>query len=157
MKGYEDLVTLLKKVQATHGIDTDEKSVCEYQDMIGHSSQEQLKELANGVYKETFYRVYGFAYGTVEAIRFFTKNSDRIEAILRERNEAICDRDDMQDVLEKEKAAHQTATKNAKTLCDDLYDEKRNTERLQKELEAAQDEIIKLKARLFDLMEKAGA
>ena len=40
MKQYEDLVKLVKRVQATGGMDTDEASVCDYQDMIGHSSDE---------------------------------------------------------------------------------------------------------------------
>lgn len=154
MKGYEDLVALLKKVQATHGIDTDIESINNYSDMIGHSSVDQLKELANGVYKETFYRVYGLCYGTVEAIRFFTKNSDKIEAILRSRDEAICDLEDMQDKLKKADDETKRAWDKSLEMRSAWEAEKTEKENIKKELEKANEEIIRLKAKLYDLMEK---
>ena len=154
MKEYKDLLELVKRVQATGGMDTDEKSVCDYQDMIGHSTDDQLRELANGDYKHAFYRIYGCAYGTVGAIQFFTQHSDKLDQILRDRDEAICDREDALVKLEKQKEKVAENFLKAQNAIDDLEKEKAARLETEKELQAAQDEIIRLKARLFDLMEK---
>ena len=156
MKGYEDLVKLIKKVQSEpgHVLDLNEAAICDYQDMIGHSTEEQLKELANGTYKETFYRVYGVAAGTVEAIRFFGKNSNKIYEILLERDEAIADRDEALEKIAEEKRKAEQAFNTSCKFQASYSDTLKEKQELEKKLEAAQDEIIKLKARLFDLMEK---
>lgn len=154
MKGYEELVKLLNKVQATGGLDVDEKSICEYQDMIGHSTQDQLRELANGNLKESFYRVYGHSYGTVEAIRFFTKNSDKLYDILAERDNAVIDRDEALEKLENQKQKIADNFLKAQNALDAAEEEKAARLKAEEDLKKAQDEIIRLKARLFDLMEK---
>lgn len=154
MSGYTELVKLLKKVQASGGLNCDEASICDYQDMIGHSSIEQLKELSNGDYKEAFYRVYCLAYGVIVTLRFYCQNSTKIENVLRERDGYVCDIEDLQDKLNKAKAesdknldlfskAHEGYIK----VCQEKDD-------IQKALNLANDEIVRLKARLFDLMEK---
>lgn len=154
MKEYKDLLELVKKVQATGGMDTDEKSVCDYQDMIGHSTDEQLRELANGDYKHAFYRIYGCAYGTIGAIQFFTKHSDKLDQILRDRDEAICDRDEALEELEKIKDKISDNLLKVHKAVDAMEEEKAARIKAEKDLQAAQDEIIRLKARLFDMMEK---
>ena len=147
MKGYEELVKLLNRVQATGGLDVDEKSICEYQDMIGHSTQDQLRELANGNLKESFYRVYGHSYGTVEAIRFFTQNSNKMYDLLLERDELKADLEIANKDIDKYMLE---SSKNYKAM----IQERQEKEQAQDDLKKAQDEIIRLKARLFDLMEK---
>lgn len=154
MKQYEDLVKLLNKVQATGGLDVDETSICEYQDMIGHSTQDQLRELANGSLKESFYRVYGHSYGTVEAIRFFTKNSDKLYDILGERDELKADLEDLKDELKAQKSKTEENWDKAQKMHEAWMNEKAEKEQAQDDLKKAQEEIIRLKARLFDLMEK---
>lgn len=154
MKEYKDLLELVKKVQATGGMDTDEKSVCDYQDMIGHSTDEQLRELANGDYKHAFYRIYGCAYGTIGAIQFFTQHSDKLDQILRDRDEAICDRDEAHEELEKLKDKVAENFLKAQKAVDAMEEEKAARIKAENDLQAAQDEIIRLKARLFDMMEK---
>lgn len=154
MKGYEELVKLLNRVQATGGLDVDEKSICEYQDMIGHSTQEQLRELANGNLKESFYRVYGHSYGTVETIRFFTQNSDKIYNILLERDGLKADLEEKQDELEAQKKKTEENWNKAQKMHEAWMNEKAEKEQAQDDLKKAQEEIIRLKARLFDLMEK---
>lgn len=154
MKGYEDLVKLLQHVQATHGFDTDEKTVCDYQDMIGHSSEEQLTELANGAYKESFYRIYGCAYGTIEAIKFFTKHGEKILAMLSENADLKCDLEIAEDNAKKN---FDLAEKNRQSWIEEKNRannaENQITEK-EKEIASLQDEIIRLKARLYDLIEK---
>ena len=147
MKGYEELVKLLNRVQATGGLDVDEKSICEYQDMIGHSTQEQLRELANGNLKESFYRVYGHSYGTVEAIRFFTQNSNKMYDLLLERDGLKADLEIANKDIDKYMLE---SSKNYKAM----IQERQEKEQAQDDLKKAQEEIIRLKARLFDLMEK---
>lgn len=152
MKQYEDLVKLVKRVQATGGMDTDEASVCDYQDMIGHSSDEQLRELANGEMKHAFYRIYGCAYGTISAIQFFTKHSNKLDEIIHERDEAICDRDDAREDLKKEKEKTEKAFAQAQKMRDSWEQEKTEKENIKRDLEKAQAEIIQLKAKLYDLI-----
>lgn len=154
MKNYEDLVELLKKVQATGGLDCDQASVCNYQDMIGHSTADQLRELANGVYSGAFYRVYGISYGTLESIKFYMQNSDKVYNILLERDGLKCD---LEEEKEKTEKAKKEAAKNADLMCkarDEWEKEKTEKEKAQKELEKAQAEIIELKAKLYDLITK---
>ena len=147
MKEYKDLVELLKKVQSEpgHTLATDEASICEYQDMIGHSSVEDLAELANGVYKETFYRIYGMAYGTIEAIRFHCQHGEKILDICRRNDELQADVEDLTDTLKKKQ---ETAEKLQQGYQKALEDIKAAEDRATK-LEA---ENIALKAKLYDLM-----
>ena len=81
MKDYKDLVQTIKTIQSSHIMDCTEQAICDYQDMIGHSSIEQLEELANGAFIDTFYKVYGLAYGTGEAIKFYCQHSDKIKSL----------------------------------------------------------------------------
>lgn len=152
MKGYEDLVKLLKHMQATGGLETDEKSICEYQDMIGHSTIEQLKELANSEYRESFYRVYGYSYGTVETIRFYCKNSKKIEELYEQIDEAQADAEEAKDALKKE----QEKTKNFFELADEnrqaWEEETKKNRELQTRIAEQDAEITKLKAKLYDMM-----
>lgn len=154
MKEYKDLVELVKKVQSESGhiLATDEASICEYQDMIGHSSVEDLAELANGVYKETFYRVYGMAYGTIEAIRFHCQHGEKILEICRRNDELQADVEDLTDTLKRkdEQIARkqETAEKFQQGYEKALADIKAAEERAAK----AEAENIALKAKLYDLM-----
>lgn len=152
MKGYEDLVKLVKHVAATGGLDCDEKSICDYQDMIGHSSIEQLQELSNGTYQHAYYRVYGAAAGVIEAIKFYCQNSEKIMEILKERDGLLCDVEDLREDLQKKQDT-------AEKFHIGFLEAKKETETVKKDLEAAQaeisqrdEEIRNLKAKLYDLM-----
>ena len=155
MKGHAELVELLKTIQGTPGkiLATDEASVCEYQDMIGHSSEEELEELANGVYKHTFYRVYGLAYGTVEAIVFFTKHGEKIKAMLTENAELKCDIEDAKDDIKKAKAEAEKYAELMTKARDEWEAEKNEKEKMQYVIDQKDYEIMQLKAKLYDLQE----
>jgi type II secretory pathway component GspD/PulD (secretin) len=71
---YESLEELLKEVQATRGLDTNIEFITHVQDLIGHSTEDQLYELSKQ-YKETFYRVYDEAEGIESTLRFFASYS----------------------------------------------------------------------------------
>ena len=146
MKGFEELTALIKKVQATGIIDTSEKAIIEYQDMIGHSAIEQLQELSRGRYTETFYRVYGHAYGTIEAIKFYRDHSTWSYNLQAERADYKADRDDW------ERKAH-TAEETAKKYNELFHEENQKALALKKTAERQEKEIIVLKAKLYDLMQ----
>lgn len=150
MKQYEDLVNLIQKVQATPGhiLDTSEAAICEMQDMIGHSTEEDLRDLANNDNtKYQFFRIYGYAYGTVEAIRFFTKHSDKLDRIIYDRDEALADLADANEKVESLKKENGRLTVEKGSL-------ERKVDDMQAAIDQQAEEIIRLKARLFDLLNK---
>ena len=146
MSGYNDLVTLLKRVKATRGLDTDMESVCNYQDMIGHSTDEELSELANGEYKSEFYWVYSTAYRIEDTLNFYMHHSDKIFELCVQCDDLKCTNEDLSDELAKRKA------ELSDIGCKYMQSEKSKAE-LEKENADLKAEIIKLKARLYDLME----
>lgn len=153
MKGYEELLELLKKTQASGLLDISNEAICDYQDMIAHSDEDQLEELADGTLKESFYRVYGYAYGTVEAIRFHCKHGRKIQ-------EMICENEDLKDDIEKLK----TDIKNLKASLEKAYEtsekfrelwQEADQEKTQLECDVVnqRQKIIELKAKLYDMMQ----
>ena len=146
MKGYEDLVKLLKQTQATGGLDVSTEAICEYQDMIAHSHDDQLEELANGNLKESFYRVYGYAYGTVEAIRFHCSHGRKIM-------EMIAENDDLKADLEDWKSKAQKAQETAEKFRESWDELSQKVARQENEIRRQAAEIITLKAKLYDMMQ----
>lgn len=152
MKEYKDLLETLRNIQATGGMDVSNEAVCDYQDMIGHSCEEDLEELANGNYKEAFYRVYGVAYGTVEAIRFHCKHGKKIIELF----DRIADLETLSNtqadrINSLEKINEEWIERTEKTRQAWEKAEKEKIELLKKidELEAKNQE---LKAKLYDLI-----
>lgn len=146
MKGYEDLVKLLSRTQATGGLDVSVEAICEYQDMIAHSHDDQLEELANGNLKESFYRVYGYAYGTVEAIRFHCRHGRKIL-------EMIAENDDLKADVEDWKAKVQKAQETTEKFRASWEDLTQKTAQQENEIRRQAAEIITLKAKLYDMMQ----
>lgn len=158
MKGYNELIKLINMSAATGGLDVTNEAICDYQDMIGHSSIEQLSELANGEQRETFYRVYGVAYGTIAAIKFYCQNSRSLVREIEEREEAAIDAEERAEEAKKRAEFWETRYNDqrerreaAEADGSRIIDE--NSE-LRKELEAAQREIVELKVKLYDMMTK---
>lgn len=157
MKGYKELVELLKKTQSSGMLDISNEAVCEYQDMIAHSNEDQLSELANGTLKESFYRVYGYAYGTVEAIRFHCKHGRKIQ-------EMICENEDMKESIEllttklkkaeeKAKKAEEKAVETAEKFRELWHKADQEKTQLECDVVNQRQEIIELKAKLYDMMQ----
>lgn len=146
MKGYAELVELLKHTQATGGLDVSTEAICEYQDMIAHSHDDQLEELANGNLKESFYRVYGYAYGTVEAIRFHCRHGKKIMEMIAENDDLKADVEDWKTKAEKA----QQAAEKFRVSWEDLS---QKAARQEDEIRRQAAEIITLKAKLYDMMQ----
>lgn len=165
MKGYNELVKLVNMSAATGGLDVTNEAICEYQDMIGHSSIEQLNELANGPQKETFYRVYGVAYGTIAAIKFYCENSKHLAGIIEEHDEARIDAEEQAARMERTAQQWKEDSERWEARYNEQFERREEAEKagcriidekseLQKQLEEAQREIVELKVKLFDLMNK---
>lgn len=60
--------------------------------------------------------------------------------------------EELEKKIDAEKEAKETALNNAIALTDQLYSEKDNVNGLERQIEGLEDEIIRLKAKLYDLM-----
>ena len=145
MKGYEDLVKLVKEVQTSGILNVDMQKICEYQDMIGHSSDEQLTELARGDYKEAFYRVYDLSYGITETIRFYYSHSAKIEELKYKVSELQAD-------LEDAKKLSEDRFHTCEKFRDKYDDMLTKNNDMHKENERLTAENLTLKAKLYDMM-----
>lgn len=68
-------------------------------------------------------------------------------------NKALQNRiEDLTRMLNVEEEAKENYMNNAHTLNEELHQEKKNVEGLERQIEGLEDEIIKLKAKLYDLM-----
>lgn len=153
MKGYKELVELLKKTQSSGMLDISNEAVCEYQDMIAHSNEDQLSELANGTLKESFYRVYGYAYGTVEAIRFHCKHGDKILDMLHENSELQAEIENLNTVIEGLKEKVKSAHETAENYREYWHEENQKAITQKMTIDKQEREIIELKAKLYDMMQ----
>ena len=152
MTGYKELMELVKSVQASGILDTHEEKIVEYQDMIGHSSEEELDELSRSQYRAAFYRVYDLSYGTAETLKFYFNHSETIRRIMEEKAGLEADRDKyqfiIQDLNSKIEKAHDQAEKMREAWEEAEKKRKEEGGRIT-ELEA---ENQALKAKLYDLM-----
>ena len=147
MKDYKDLVQTIKTIQSSHIMDCTEQAICDYQDMIGHSSIEQLEELANGAFIDTFYKVYGLAYGTGEAIKFYCQHSDKIKSLKDDLEKTERESNRFQKMFNDIHEEHQKTVQTC-------YETELKAHDLEVENTKLNKEIIKLKAKLYDLMTK---
>lgn len=147
---------LCRRVAATHMLDKlDDDTVVAYQDLIGHATMEENKELSNDpALMETFYWIYGAAYGTVAAIKFYMQNSNKVENILAERDTYKADYEGLKETKRLLSEQLETAKKNSETLCDKLYEAKQEIDDTLEKLKTKDAEIVELKAKLYDLMNK---
>lgn len=148
MKDYNDLVKLINRVNASRCIETDTESVCSYQDMIGHSTEEQLTELANDdKTRRAFYWIYSLCYRVDDLLTFYVKHDENIFKLRLERDTLLNDKEELQ-------SYRKTYEQSINDLEDDLHAEKEKRENAESENERLKAEIIKLKAKLYDLTTK---
>ena len=154
MLGYEDLVKTLKEVQATGIMDTKTETVCNYQDMIGHSTVGQLNELSHGQYKEAFYRVYCQACGVIETLRFYFENSEAITAYREQIADHDAEIESLHGRLEESEKVRDHFIKEHRNACREWSNASAEIKKRDAEIEALKRETIELKARLYDMMTK---
>lgn len=141
--------------ESGHLLDLHDESVTVYQDLIGHATEEENTELCNDpALNETWYRIYGVAYGTTAAIKWYLNHSNKIAEMQFDLEEYKAKASKLEEELKdaKERAGAQKA--NAENLNSQLYECKRDMEGTLKALEEKDKEIVVLKARLYDLTAK---
>ena len=154
-----------------HGLSLNQEDICRAQDIFGHTPVEELAELANDIgrndehgnpdpngtwssgrreTRSTFYQIAFNIWKWEDATRFWNQHSNPDREALRI---AQTDVKVATKKLDQMEAANEALRQKAVKLDEDL-----NTY-VQKEFEAraalkeAEEEIIRLKARLFDMME----
>ena len=144
---------LCKRVAATNSFDTGNDAVIAYQDLIGHATVEENQAISNTPeLVESFYKVYGVAYGTCAAIKFYLNNSDKLA-------DMQCDLEEAKAKAEKEHKDLVDARQYILELEGKVKECKRDMDETLKEMELLNgaiterdEEIVQLKAKLFDLI-----
>ena len=167
IKTAEDLV----REVMIHGLSTAQEDICRAQDIFGHSTVEELAKLATdngrndangnpdpkgswssgrrGTYS-TFYMIAFHIWNWEDATRFWNQhNNPEHEQLVEARSEIAA---------QKSKIAKlEVESKNWQELFEGKCSERNKLDEsfkeTKKELEKAEAEIIRLKAKLFDMME----
>ena len=157
---YENLKELLQEVKATGGMDLNTEFICHVQDLIGHSTQEELKDLSLE-YKETFYRVFCEAEGTTETLRYYFFNSNSVNAIREELADVKADAEKWESLYNDLHKIHENSqidlSNRITELKAELFDAETRADALTLEKENLKAEITRLKVKLYDLMEEKNA
>ena len=146
---------LVNRVAASHVLDVNDGDRVKYQDLIGHATLEENAELANDpALNETFYWIYGAAYGTTAAIKFYLNNSNKIAELQAdlEYNKDKVTR--LEKDLEEQKQLAKTWEEEVKTESKKLAEARRDMDGTVQALEMVRKENIELKAKLYDLLQK---
>lgn len=149
-KNYENLEELLKEVKATKLLDTKIEFITHVQNLIGHSTVKELHDLS-WKYKETFYWIYDTAEGTESTLKFFAENSKFSTDLQEKLADAEADRDKYNGLYNLEKESLDNVTTTLLSRNTEVRELKNKLEEAEKEVSSLQEELIKLKAKLYDL------
>lgn len=140
---------------SAHLLPNDEEAIVVYQDLIGHATEVENSNLANEpALMETFYRIYGVAYGTVAAIKFYMDHSDRVYNLRAEL-------EDYKEELEEVRTRLKNSEERAKFWEDKSNEYKEELGKRQHTLdetcmtvEMLRKESMELKAKLYDMLQE---
>ena len=151
-KNIRDLVL---RVARTRQLDLNEDAVVAYQDLIGHATVEENRELSNTPeLTETFYWIYGAAYGTVGAIKFYLNNSNKIFELQDDLAEYEAKLKDAENMAEKWESLARTKGQHLNKCEEEKTAALKEVDACKAVIETQEREITRLKAQLFDLMEE---
>ena len=143
---------LCKEVARTHSLDVSDEKAIEYQDLIGYASTQELDDVSNmPELIETFYRIYGVAYGTPAAIKFYVEHSDRqidMRMQLDDAKETLKKRDSRIKELEDGLMEIKKSFEENKELMQEIEKEARKRDTA---LRSSEEENVRLKAEIYDL------
>lgn len=147
---------LCNEVARTGNLKTDQESVVAYQDMIGHANTSELVELSNTMeLVESFYRIYGEAYGTCAAIKFYMSASDKVTELRDDLELHKADAKKFYDEIQDLKEQLIAKDKVIKELNRDMDGTLIGVEELKSKLKKKDLEIMELKSLLYDAQQKA--
>jgi len=163
-----ETATELVQLVSWQGVSTKQEDICKMQDIIGHSTLDELIKLANdngrcdangnpdpdGTWccgrrgtRQDFYHLLSVIWNWEDLIRFWNEHTDPGYKELRELREHS---KDMEEQINR--AAQEKAT--SRDMYNHQAERAHNAEKKVEELEA---EILKLKAKLYDMMTNNGA
>lgn len=147
-----ELVSLV----AWQGVSTKQEDICRMQDIIGHSTIEELDRLANDTgdnstgrrgTRENFYHILSVIWRWDDLIEFWNKHTNPEHEELREAKAKLNELDEI-------------ATNRSKDAVQwkEMYHNQANrANEAEKKVEKLEAEITKLKAKLYDMMTKGAA
>lgn len=162
-KGLVELVSI-------HGLSTEVEDICRAQDIFGRATIEELDELANDIGRNNekgepdpkgtwssgrkgtqsvFYSILYHIWSWEEATRFYNQhtNPDYQELLeLRAENKTITGH--VESLRNRREELLAEVKESADLLCEQIQ----KTNEATKRAEAAEEEIVRLKAKLYDLM-----
>ena len=153
-----------------HGLGTEIEDICRAQDIFGRATLQELIALANDNGKmningetdpngtwssgrdglqKTFYSVLFHIWNWEEATRFWNQHTNPEYANLRKQAEAA---KKTSEALKIAEYSREILENNERAFRDDLKKAEDDNRNLTEKVKAQEEEIMKLKARLYDLM-----
>ena len=160
----------LLEIVKFHGLSTEIEDICRAQDIFGRATLQELVTLANdngrmndsgetdpnGIWssgrdglQKTFYSVLFHIWNWEEATRFWNQHTNPEYAKLKKQAEAARKTNE---ALELANHNCEVLQSNERRLHDELSEAANEIDMLQEEVATQAEEILKLKAKLYDLM-----
>lgn len=145
---YDKIKTAKELIEEVriHGFSTVQEDVCRAQDIFGHSSVGELVEIASGSHQDTFYMVLFHIWNWRDATAFYNEHSnpDNVKSLKNELSDCKVRLEATKEQVKKLGKAHTEALENNAKLGKSLDEFETENKKLE-------DEIIRLKAKLYDL------
>jgi len=152
MSKYDNIKTAydLAREVRNHGLSCDMEDLCRVQDIISHSTEEELSSLAkNNDTKGIFYMILFKSWNYEDACRFWNQHSNPEHEELEKLRVVSRDQAATIEILTE----RNTRTKEERDASREAFNDKATlVNQLQKEAEEMQLEIMRLKAQLYDYM-----
>lgn len=153
MSEYEKITTARELINMVRirGLSTKTEDICRAQDIIGHTTEDKLDELANEApeIRNQFYHILFHIWSWEDATRYYNQHTNPEYKKLRSEADKVRGLEAM--VKQSEKYADDLA-KKVNEGRDAFTQQWNRAEKEKARAEAAEAEIVKLKAKLYDLM-----
>lgn len=164
---YDDIKTAKELIQdvMAHGLSTDVNDICRVQDIFGHSTIEELVELANDdnqaankagrnhSYQSTFYSIAFHIWNWEQATRFYNEHTNpaiiHLKKMLEDYRQEASTATQRLAQMTKQKDLLKTDTEQMHTQIIEL---EQRAGLAETKLALAEQTILELKAKLYDLM-----
>lgn len=154
---YDNIKTaaLLIDEVKRNGLSMKDEDICRAQDILGHSNAEELAEIANDIKtQDIFYWTLFKVWNWKEAVSFWNEHTNA------QTSEYIMAKSAIKSLEAENKELQRQRDKTGDTLREEvkLWSEQRaRAAWAEAELEKKEQEILRLKARLFDMIESKTA
>ena len=147
---------LCKRVAATGMLDKlDNETVVQYQDLIGHATVQENSDIANTPeLMESFYRIYGAAYGVTSAIKYYVDHSDKMIDLRYDLGEYKAISEKQADEIKKLNDDLARVMNELSEAKQDIKTSLGETEFQKTIVKVTEEENTRLKAELYDLMKE---